>query len=195
MNVDYFRVLRGQVIAAGYFEEIRWQENLKPCDNADEFFGQYLWVVVSAGLKNQVARKIELRIVDALERGKTAQSAFKHNSKSKAIDWVSNHRQDYWGKYQAASDKIAFLRGIPWIGDITKYHLAKNLGIDVAKPDRHLERLADHYNTTVEALCAKLATETGLRVSTIDLILWRASNIGLIKTAALKEAHKCGLSG
>ena len=77
----------------------------------------------------------------------------------------------------AAVDRCASL---PWIGDITKYHLAKNLGANVAKPDRWLVRLADAEKTTVDQLCRRLAIATGDRVATVDVVLWRACAVGVL---------------
>lgn len=84
----------------------------------------------------------------------------------------------------AADDKLAFCESLPWIGGITKYHLAKNFGADVAKPDVHLKRLADAAGCTAQALCDRLARETGYRVGTVDVVLWRACAIGLVDSRA-----------
>ena len=62
----------------------------------------------------------------------------------------------------------------------TKYHLAKDLGVDVAKPDVHLARLATRDRTTVARICARLARQTGYRMATIDTILWRACATGIL---------------
>ena len=72
--------------------------------------------------------------------------------------------------------------------DRTKYHLAKNCGADVAKPDVHLQRLAEAHGTTVHDLCADLASRTGYRIATIDLVLWRACANGVLdaRTARLR---------
>ncbi|GMN03051.1 hypothetical protein MTsPCn3_17820 [Erythrobacter sp. MTPC3] len=69
---------------------------------------------------------------------------------------------------------------MPWIGPITVYHLAKNLGADVAKPDVHLERLARGDKTTSQTLCRRLSRWTGYRVATIDTVLWRACANGFL---------------
>ena len=39
-----------------------------------------------------------------------------------------------------------------------KFHLARNLGLDFAKPDRHLQRIAQSYNTTPQELCEHIQT-------------------------------------
>jgi hypothetical protein len=69
---------------------------------------------------------------------------------------------------------VAFLAKLAWIGPITKFHLAKNFGGNFAKPDVHLNRLAEAEGTTAQELYDRLAEESGYRAATIDLILWRA---------------------
>jgi hypothetical protein len=77
---------------------------------------------------------------------------------------------------------VAFCGTLPWVGPITKYHLAKNFGGNFAKPDVHLQRLADAEGTTPQELCERLGEATGYRASTIDLILWRACADGIINS-------------
>ena len=83
-------------------------------------------------------------------------------------------------RYLQTDDLIAFCETLPWIGPITKFHLAKNLGSNVAKPDVHMLRLAKLSGTTAQELCERLSRETGYRAATIDLILWRACADGII---------------
>ena len=180
MNVSKLLELRTKVIMAGYQEELEWQESLKPCDNADDFFGEYMWVVISSGMKNQIARLIETRIHDAWDAGKPTSSSFGHKGKVKAIEYVLVNRERIFQEFQSSDEPVEYLATLPWIGDITKWHLAKNLGVDTAKPDRHLARIARDYNTTPFELCKRLSVETGYRVSTVDLIIWRAANLGFI---------------
>ena len=49
-----------------------------------------------------------------------------------------------------------------------------HLGVNVAKPDVHLERLAAHEGVAPAELCERLAAERGYREATVDSILWRA---------------------
>ena len=85
---------------------------------------------------------------------------------------------------------LEWLQGLPWIGGITKYHLAKNLGIDCAKPDVHLQRLADREGVTAHVLCERLAKATGYRIATVDLVLWRACATGLIDSRTGTVSHR-----
>lgn len=75
---------------------------------------------------------------------------------------------------------MEYLQTLPWICPITKYHLTKNLGLDVCKPGRHLVRIAGDYDMTPEELCEKLSKEAGDRVAMVDNGIWRAANLGFI---------------
>lgn len=180
MKVAEFQGLRQQVIDAGYGEEIVWSEELKPCSRANDFFCEYMWVVVSSGIKNQVARLIESRLHEAIQQGRPLSSAFGHKGKVKAIEYVLAHRGELFEEYRSSTSTVDYLECLPWIGKITKWHLAKNLGADTPKPDRHLVRIATKYGTNCFELCRRLAGETGYRVATVDLIIWRAANLGFI---------------
>ena len=81
---------------------------------------------------------------------------------------------------QIAASPLEALRRFDYIGEVTVYHLAKNLGVDVAKPDRHLVRLANaHGYSNPHHFCAAVSAATGLRVHAVDSILWRIAEIGL----------------
>ena len=119
----------------------------------------------------------------------SASTVFGHKAKAGAIDAIWAGRRDLFVAYRQAEDKIAWLRDyIPWIGPITCYHAAKNFGVDVCKPDVHLQRIADAHGETPQALCERLAKASGDRIATVDLILWRAAERGLIKTRELVKA-------
>ena len=77
-------------------------------------------------------------------------------------------------KARVLADPIETLQSLPFIGPITAVHLAKNLGLDVAKPDRHLVRLTEWLGySCASELCTQIASETGEQVKVVDLILWR----------------------
>lgn len=180
MDSKFYLELKSELINRGYEEEIKWAKNLQPCNSAVDFFAEYMWVVINSGLKAQIARIIYDRIVAAMLKGKKPSEVFKHQGKAKAIEFVFKDRDRKFKAYQEASDKLSFLETLPWIGKITKYHLAKNLGLDFCKPDRHLVRIAKMYNTIPDILCKRLAQETGDRIGTVDSVIWRTANLGLI---------------
>ncbi len=107
-----------------------------------------------------------------MEREYLGKKQFIHRLKSVVFLLISD--KQWFEKLQHSPCKIIYLGSLPFIGDITKYHLARNLGIDVAKPDRHLTRLAKifHYDD-VQEMCKYLSDKTGDRIGTVDVVLWR----------------------
>lgn len=75
---------------------------------------------------------------------------------------------------------IDTLTELSYIGDVTKYHLGFCLGLDVAKPDVHVQRLADHYRTDPLSMVQQLAKATKQPVRIVDAVIWRASEQGVI---------------
>lgn len=171
-------------------EHIEWSESAGPPADADEFALEATYVICNSGMRHQAARGIYERCSAALRAGEPTNSLtraalglrpiFGHPKKTTAIDDIWLQRDKLLALYLAADDKVAFCESLPHIGPITKYHLAKNFGADVAKPDVHLQRLADIHGTTPQALCDYLAGLTGYRSRTVDLILWMACARGVV---------------
>lgn len=180
MRISQYILLKKWIIEQGYSHEIAWADNVGEPNNAIEFAYEYIWVVLNSGMKNQVAQIIWGRVKPAIEGGQSAFSVFKHPGKAAAIDKVWAEKEKFFSEFQDASDKIEFCLSLPWIGPITKWHLAKNFGADVVKPDRHLVRIAKRYETTPLAMCQKISESTGDRLGTVDLVIWRAANLGII---------------
>jgi hypothetical protein len=185
MKVEDFYLALAAVRAAGYGGDVEWAEGVSEPLDRDEFAREAIFVICNSGMRFTVAEGIFRRVIAALDRGESAGTAFGHKGKAGAIDLIWSRRGELLRQYRASADKLAFCEALPWIGGITKYHLAKNFGLDVAKPDVHLQRLADHEGTTPQQLCADLARATGLRVNTIDVVLWRACAIGAINSRSL----------
>lgn len=171
-------------------DDIAWAEALQPPADPDDFATEAIFVICNSGMKNTVARGIYDRCAAALVSGRPVFEVFKHPGKAAAIETIWRDRVQLLAGYLAAGDKLAFCESLPWIGGITKYHLAKNFGADVAKPDVHLQRLADREGCTAQALCERLAAESGLRVATVDTLLWRACANGVIDSRT--GTMRCG---
>jgi len=168
-------------------KDIEWSEHIAPPKDAEEFALSAILVICNSGMKNSIAEEIYKKCRSAIKTGKSAATVFGHRGKAQAINDIWTNRQDIFENFLKATDKIAFCETLPWIGGITKYHLAKTYGVDCAKPDLHMQRLADREECSVEVLCKRLAGETGYRVATIDEILWRACVTGVLdsKTGTL----------
>lgn len=171
-------------------EDIEWAECCAPPATPEDFANEVGFVICNSGMKNTIARAIWQKVVAARQQGQPASSVFGHAGKSAAIDFAWRERHRLHAEYLAAADKLAFLAGLPWIGEITKFHLARNFGADCCKPDVHLERLAKCHSTTPHALCADLSASTGFRIGTVDVVLWRACANGVLdsRTGAIRGA-------
>lgn len=180
MTVAEYLTLKRAIIARGYAEMIEWSEGLKPVADPDLFWEEYAWVVLNSGMKEQIARQIWEKVRPAVRNGFGAGSVFGYKAKARGIDLVYAGRLALLRTYRKTPDaeKMAWLQTLPFIGPITVYHLAKNYGFDCAKPDRHLVRIAGAEGT--HALCARLARETGDRIATVDVVIWRAANLKLV---------------
>lgn len=172
-------------VAIDHQHEIDWSQGLKAPASADEFAGEYVWVVLNSGMKNTVARLIMDRLWPHLEAHGVVGDTFKHPGKRSAIDCVYADRaplfQDFLEANAIGPQRVVeWCCELPWIGGITKYHLAKNLGVDCAKPDRHLERVAQPQGITPQQLCEQIAASHGDRIATVDLVIWRACEQGIV---------------
>lgn len=77
-------------------------------------------------------------------------------------------------KRSIIGNPISELQRFTYIGPVTVRHLAKNLGFDFAKPDRHLVRLSLQMGfANVSDLCRAIAQVSGETIRVVDLILWR----------------------
>ena len=75
-------------------------------------------------------------------------------------------------------DPINKLQALPYIGPITSYHLAKNLGVPCAKSDRHLKRLSEMLGfNCVQQFCKEVSTLSGDAIHVVDLVLWRFATL------------------
>lgn len=183
---DFTRIV-GRLLQDGWGSDIEWAESCKMPENPDVFAREAIFVICNSGMKNTVARRIYERVIAVKELGEPASSAFGHKGKCAAIDKIWVERRMYLDRLRfhaerGDADMLMFIGTLPWIGDITKYHLAKNFGAQVAKPDVHLQRLADRECCTAQQLCERLASESGEKIATVDVLLWRACATGVINS-------------
>lgn len=154
--------------------EIAWQENRDFSKvDLEEFYREYVWVVLCSGFSVVGARKI----MDLWLQDPTNFELIKHRMKRKAIKLGFENAESWLKTLQSQQtdiEKLEYLQTLPHIGPVTRYHLAKNLGIDVAKPDVHLVRIANEYGWyDVQEMCEMISKEKGQKVSVVDVVLWR----------------------
>lgn len=181
ISVAEFECVR-ELLGAQAEDDIAWAQGLMPPETPVDFALEAIFVICNSGMKNTIARTIYERCVYALAHGTPVRAAFGHAGKVAAIETIWRERERLHAAYLASADKLAFLESLPWIGGITKYHLAKNFGLDLAKPDVHLQRLAGREGCSVQQLCERLSLSTGLRVAAVDTVLWRACANGILNS-------------
>lgn len=176
--INFYYNARKYVMENGYKQEVEWCEHRKEfeyCD-AETFYFEYVYVVLNAGMKEQIARKIYDRFCNNLDF-----TTIGHQGKRMAIQEGSIKYKQWFleiKNLRTTTYQIEYLKTLPWIGDITKYHLARNIGIDCVKPDRHLVRLANKFNfDTPHQMCRNIHDVTNERLGVIDVILWRYCNL------------------
>ena len=172
--------LKQAIIDKGYEADIIWAENVQKCKLPEDFVLQFIFVVCNSGMKAQIAQGIYKKILQAICDKKDISEVFGHKGKVSAIKHVIKNQNEIFSDYINSNDKLSFCESLPWIGPITKYHLAKNLGENYIKPDRHLVRIASMYKTGPLQLCQKLSDKIGDSLNTVDTVIWRAANLGLI---------------
>jgi len=171
----YYKKIKKMVIDKGYEDELNWVNNIPNPVDKDLFFKEYSWVVINSGMKNSVAEKI---FKNFWNNGSIDFSAINHPNKNKALKKVFERLDFYFLHFTKSKNKLMYLKSLPHIGDITKYHLARNLGLNYAKPDRHLVRISNLFNyKNVQEFCKKLSILTNDPIGLVDLVLWRFATI------------------
>jgi hypothetical protein len=187
-----YLLAKESVIRRGFSDEIDWQYDRDIRDvDVPTFLAEYAWVVLSCGMRERTVRSVFGGIVTAFQKWsldailaesveqcmRDAMKLFANPAKIGAIGNVVSALAD--GAINI--DDIVFsdaplleLQRLPFVGPVTVYHLAKNLGMNVCKPDRHLVRLARTLQfATVDELCNTIALSLDEKLSVVDIVLWR----------------------
>lgn len=194
--VDTYLDIRSDIIAAGYAHEIDWQDGVEFNGVTEsQFLREAAWVVLSAGMSEVVVRRKfnELspiffewesasEIIDSREEcRRRALKVFNHRPKISAIVSIAEKiKKSGFDKIrdQIAIGGIDYLTTFNYVGPVTCYHLAKNIGLDVVKPDRHLERIALTLGfQSPTMLCQTISDFTGDKLSVVDIVLWRFATL------------------
>ena len=185
-----------KIIELGFASEIDWQHNLSFKDLTETLFlREAAWVILSSGMRETVvrrkfpdfsrafcgwgsARKIVNRRTTCKER---ALCVFAHEGKIESIIQVAEEvcqRGFSEVKNRLATHGVDYIHKFPYMGPATSLHFAKNIGLPVVKPDRHLLRVTKvtGYDTP-EEMCNVIAGIIGDKVSVIDLVIWRYATL------------------
>ena len=191
-----YLLAREDVEVAGYVSELdEYQRRSLDCCGPTLFMREAAWVILSSGMREAVVRERFAEVcesfaefqdlmeisVEPLPFVERASRAFNHRPKLMGI--VSAARWvviEGFGaiKAQLLRDGPSCLERIPFIGPVTAFHLAKNLGVPVAKADRHLTRIAGDLGfLSPHELCDRIAVRTGDTPQVIDLVFWRYATL------------------
>jgi hypothetical protein len=180
-----------------------------------DFMREYAWAAFNSGMKMEVIRRIwpdleqafrhwdyKAIIQDASSVRNEAIAVFRNQRKVSAVIHTAGLIEARgWDTVEAEikSAVIAgknnnlypsgkfylFVQQLPWIGPTNSRYLAKNLGFDLAKDDRHLKRLAQQYGYTpnsngVQRLVEDVSMRAKERISVMETVLWNACEKGAI---------------
>ena len=182
--VSFFDYALFYVTDQGFQEEVEW------CQNRDfskitplEFLNEYMFAVFSSsGLNYNVVRKSMDAFLKSFKDGENAFETIKNHRMKDAITrmWVAYEQTFEMLKSKSTDeDKIEYLATLRQIGKKEKYHLARNLGLNCVKPDRHMDRLAERWEfSTPLLMCQEIQKRRPeFRMGTIDVVLWRYCNL------------------
>lgn len=194
--VQYYYQAKRTVYKHGFFSEIYWQEKTS-IDSVDDsaFLSEHAWVVLSSGMNVKVVEKLYKSLAPVFNNWEDANyivnnkvsiksdalKYFAHSSKLDAMIFMAVHIAthgllDTMNSIQKFGPE--FLEQFPFLGPATSRHLAKNLGFNVSKPDRHLVRISEKFGyMSVDFLCREISYLTGDKMNVIDVVLWRYATI------------------
>ena len=173
-------------------DEVDWANSITPETfknlRSKRFLHEYCWVVYASGFKvstieaifpdlKTAFKEFELEELAKMKSTKPALAIF--NNERKASSFLEGSKLIAKEGFSAFKKRLQnagmdMLEELPGIGSITKFHLAKNIGLaDEAKPDIWLVRAADACSSTVEELVAFLSEKYAMSRHVVDVILWR----------------------
>lgn len=192
---DHFSVIKNKLAAQKTY-------------SSDVFAYEAIYVVLASGFKQKTA-KIKYKEITNYIREKDNElkkeellKIFNNQNKINAIIDIWKNKDCYCGEFykkQTDEEKLKYLEMLPYIGKITKNHLARNLGINCVKYDVWIQKLAvvlygkindiKRLNTgkltpKIKAYCDKMFSEiekqTNEPIGYIDVVLWKSASWGLL---------------
>ncbi|SRR5579871_1365872 len=193
---DLYKMAECYTRAAGFGWEADWQRSRVFGDFSErDLLRETAWVIMCSGFRESTVRccfgYISLCFCDwesAREIARhrracidTAAARFQNYRKLNAIVNVADTICEAgFSRLQSRihREPIVELQQFPFVGPTTSWHLAKNLGLNVAKNDRHLAKFAEQYGfSSAHTLCQVIADMTGEPKSVVDIVLWRFATL------------------
>ncbi len=194
--VEAYLKAKESIIGEGFAAEIDWQAEIRFSQITEsDFLREAAWVVLSSGMRETVIRlkfnaiskafyywRNANDIIDNSEKCRNQALKIFHNQKK--IDAIISIAEQIsvqgFGifKTNIQTGGVKFIQSLPFMGPATSYHFAKNIGLDVVKPDRHLLRVAATAGfESPKLLCEEISKSVGDRVCVIDLVIWRFATL------------------
>jgi endonuclease III len=200
------------IIMQGYSSEIDWQNDIDfDSLTIESFMKEYTWVVLATGLSDKVVSKIFPKILKIFNKWsdidsirKNADSKYiacldifnnknKINAIFKTIYYIHDKGFNYV-KYNILEGGIDYLKSFPFIGEATCFHLAKNIGLSYAKPDRHLLRISEQIGfSSPNELCRLISENICEKIQVVDLVIWRYATLDRNYNDKLSRIFKLNL--
>ena len=178
-------------MAYNFLKELKWVKEIKPFKNIKlkQFLREYCWTVYASGFKESILeqkfddierafRYFDIQEISKMTSIKPVLRVF--NNRRKARNFIKGAKKIHGEgfpkfKKRVSGEGMKVLQELPGIGQVTKKHLARNIGLsDVAKNDIHIQRLVRHFNARDENHLAEyLSKESGEKKGVVDVILWR----------------------
>ena len=166
------------------------------------FFQEYIWVVHATGFSAKAVTKFIGKLTEAYGNYKVLASDINKdrlpgilsvcNNKQKADavyrlaklmnDGISEHGWNNWKNKEIST--VDSLSKLPYVGNITKYHLGRNIGmLDCVKPDLHFVRMASHWNyVDANEMIKDMSDGYNIPLGIADMMAWYyASTFGTTK--------------
>jgi hypothetical protein len=194
--IDRYVNAKEVIINEGYGPELDWQSELNFASSQEsDFLREAAWVILSSGMREATIRMKFEQIANAflgfnnaadivINSKKCRSDAIKlfgHSGKIDAIISIAFRiMADGFERIKNLTNcyGVRYLQSFDFIGPATSFHLAKNLGLNVSKPDRHLCRVAKVSGFgSVAELCGKISEVTGDSESVVDLVIWRFATL------------------
>ena len=191
-------------------EDLEWSEDVIHTDLKDVtkqwFYSEYVHCVYCAGFSVRTVRMKEAAIREAyydydpvkvaanpdeVRRRAMKKACIRNKRKVDAIIKAAPiiNQLEWPGFLYKAKENINVFKTLPYIADVLKYHLARNIGFNVIKPDVHIARIAKYYGLDPFEMCDMLSERMGLPRHTVDSILWRAAQQKKVPLGSLSESH------
>ena len=174
-------------------DELEWAEGVSEDTfkkiKSKRFLRHYCWVVYESGFSFErveskfpeletAFKDFDITALSKMRSIKPVLKVFRNKRKANCfLEGAKMIADEGFGTYkkQLKQEGIDALEELPGIGPITKFHLAKNIGLaDTAKPDRWLERAADKCGAeSVKKLIDYLSEKFESSRHVVDVVLWR----------------------